>query len=101
MTHTTFNPVAANVRAGIAYKNVHHKQLRTKLDLSQQAFSRRNNGQIEWKATEVAKLAELLGYSTDQLLNGLVSLMLKISTKTKDLTRCLTKQLVNYTKQVL
>lgn len=72
MTHTTFNPVAANIRAAIAYKNTHHKQLRRNLELSQQAFSRRYNGEVDWKATEVAKLADLLGYSTDQLLNGLV-----------------------------
>lgn len=59
--------LAANVRAEASRRGISSLQIAAHLDLSQPAVSRRMWGHVEFSATELHKLAELLGVSLEAL----------------------------------
>ena len=59
---------AATVRAEAARRNIRQTEICEALDLNQNAVSRRMLGKIEWSASQIAKLADLLQVSASDLL---------------------------------
>lgn len=53
--------IAANVRAEVARRRLRQADIAEHLGLDQRAVSRRLLGQVEFSASELAELAELLG----------------------------------------
>lgn len=60
--------VSANVRAEVARRGASQALIGQTLGLTQQAVSRRIRGDVEWTASELANLADLLELPVDALL---------------------------------
>lgn len=60
--------VVANVKAEMARTNLKAPALMTRLDMTRSALQRRLSGEIEFTATELATVADLLGVPVPSLL---------------------------------
>lgn len=61
--------LAANVRAEVARRRLRQSDIAAQLGLNQRAMSRRMLGEVEFSATELNRLAELLGMPVARLLD--------------------------------
>lgn len=64
---TSTQRIAANVRAEATRRGVTGQMIAEHLELTQPAVSRRMRGHVEFSASELHKLAGLLGVSVDDL----------------------------------
>lgn len=62
--------VAGNVRAEVARKRLRQAQMATALGMTQQALSRRMTGDVEFSASEVQAIANLLGVPVADLMTA-------------------------------
>lgn len=60
MTQAPITDVAANVRAEVARRQIRQTAIAEHLELDQRAVSRRLLGQVEFSASEIKSLADLL-----------------------------------------
>lgn len=60
--------LAGNVRAEVARRCIRQRVIADALGLDQRAVSRRLLGQVEWSATELGRLAELLDVDLNLLV---------------------------------
>lgn len=67
MTSSPHETVAANTRAELARQRVRHQDVAAALGLSQQAASRRLNGEVPFDSNELPILAEMLGLEVADL----------------------------------
>jgi predicted XRE-type DNA-binding protein len=69
MTHTTAQQrIASNIRAEVARKRMTNAQIAELLGIEQTGVSRRMRGEVQWRATELVVLAEVLEVDPGVLL---------------------------------
>lgn len=66
--NSTHEDVAANIRAELARRRIRQHAVASALGLNQQQVSRRLNGVVEFSATELRNLAQLLEVPVGALL---------------------------------
>lgn len=68
MQNTRTDDVAANIRAEVARRRIRQQAIAEHLGLNQQQVSRRLNGVVEFSASELRAIAQLLNTSVGALL---------------------------------
>lgn len=65
----TTTPPNARLRAVLAERGVTQSELAKKIDLTFPAFNKRMNGRVDWKISELVRIARLLNADLTDLID--------------------------------